>query len=59
MIQTLQHKGTHVTKAVCYMHYLEVIIYDSNSKMRFKFTSKKRSHQEEVTHFVMLLPGTV
>lgn len=43
MIQTLQHKGTYVTKAVYYLCYVDILVHDSDSKLLFKFTSKEKN----------------
>ena len=43
VIQTLQHKGTYVTKSVYYLCYVDVLVHDSDSNLQFKCTSKKKS----------------
>lgn len=42
VIQILQHKGTHITKAVYYLCNVDVLVHDSDSKLQFKSTSKKK-----------------
>lgn len=48
MIQVLPHKRTHVTKAVYYLSYVDVLVRDSVSKLQFKCTNKKKKLSSRV-----------